>query len=213
MLALPTLTRIALLCGGLIAVAAVTLAQPPAPPKAAPSQSDMKKMFNDNTARARLPAPAHEALSQLVGEFTTVSEVHLAPPPAEPMKAHATTIGTWSMGELFVQTSAASDPDEELKRERLVIYGFDPQTAKYTMWQIESGNLTATSAIGDYDAPTRTFTFEGERELGPRGKAAILWTISVQTDGTLKQSIKLKAPGAEKFNEFVNVTHTRKPVK
>lgn len=201
-----------------MSVSVVALAQPaaappaPAVPPAAPktpSQSDMKAMFNANTARARLPAETHEALSALVGEFSTQSEVHLAPAPAEPMRAHATTVGRWIMGELFVQVNGAADADEELKGERQTIYGYDPGAKTYTMWQVESGNLTATTATGYYDAATRTFTFEGERELGPRGKAAILWVIGVQPDGSLKQSIKLKQ-GDGAPSEFVAVTHTRR---
>lgn len=196
-----------LLMSATLLAGAAVLAQEHAP-KPPPTQSEMKKLFNDNTAQAKLPADVHAALSAFVGEFTTQSEARVVPPPAEPMRAHAHTSGKWIMGDLFVQVNAAADPDEELKGQRQIIYGYDPAAKKYTMWQIESGQYTATSAVGDYDAATRTFTFEGERTMGALGKIGILWTIAVQEDGALKQAIKLKAAAGAAV-EFVTVTHTK----
>ncbi|MGH7242623.1 MAG: DUF1579 family protein [Phycisphaerales bacterium] len=171
-------------------------------------QHEMKQMFNAAVARAKLPPEVKAALGSFVGEFATVSEVHVS--PTDPMVAHATSSGKWIMGDLFVQINASSDADEELKGERMIVYGYDPAAKKYTMWQIETGNLVATTATGTFDGATKTFTFNGERELGPRGTAAVQWIIAVQPDGSLKQSLKLKPKDQAEFTEFVTVVHTKK---
>src|SRR5437016_2898656 len=116
-----------LLIGAVLAAAAFALEQP----DGAAKPGMMKQMLNKNTAQAKLPAQVHDALAQLVGEFATVSEVHLAPPPAEPMVARADTSGRWVMGGLFVQVKSAAAEDEELKGERMIVYGYDPAAKKY----------------------------------------------------------------------------------
>jgi len=193
----------------LIAFVAATARALQHEPKSGSAQSDIKKAFNAATKKAKLPKEVHDALSAFVGEFDTASEVQLAPPPAEPLKARGITKAKWIMGGLFVQAGSSEAKDEELKGDRIIIYGYDPGAQKYTMWQIESGNPLATSAIGDYDANSRTFSFEGEKDMGPVKKAPVTWTIHVEDDGTLKQVIKIKSPSGPD-REFVRVTHTPK---
>lgn len=196
--------------GGLVVFTLAGLALFGLGPEAGTGRPEVKKMFNDMIDRTKLPAEAHEALGLLVGDFATVSEVHVDPPPAEPMVARAHTTGKWILNGLFVEVNAAADADEAMKGERMLVYGYDPIAKKYTLWQIESGNMTATEARGDYDSAAKTLTFEGERDMGQRGKLALRWTIRAEPDGSLDQKITVRAPGAEQFTEFVHVTHRRK---
>jgi len=194
------------------AVGALGWVQPKQKPAGGSAQSDMKKSFNAATKQVKLPQEARDALAAFAGSFDTASEVQLAPAPAEPLKARGATTAKWIMGGLFVQANSTAAPDEELKGDRLIIYGYDIGSKKYTMWQIESGSTTAATATGDYDAATRTFTFDGEKDMGPVKKAPVSWVIHVEGDGTLKQVIKVKSANGQ-AREFVRVTHTPKARK
>lgn len=190
-----------------VAISAVGWVQPSKNAKPANSQSEMKKSFNAATQKVRLPQEVHDALSAFVGKFDIASEVQLAPPPAEPLKAKGVSTNKWIMGGLFVEASSTATADEELKGDRLIVYGYDSQLKKFTMWQVESGSPTAATALGDYDSASKTFTFDGEKDMGPVKKAPVTWVIHVEDDGTLKQVIKVKSPSGPP-REFVKVTFT-----
>lgn len=193
----------------LVAISAAGWVQPNQKPKPGNQQGDMKKSFNAATQKVKLPDEVHEALSAFVGKFDIASEVQLAPPPAEPLKAKGVSTNKWIMGGLFVEASSTAAADEELKGDRLIVYGYDSGSKKYTMWQVESGSLTAATAVGDYDAATKTFTFDGEKDMGPVKKAPVTWVIHVEADGALKQVIKVKSASGP-AREFVKVTFTPK---
>jgi hypothetical protein len=186
-------------------VALVAIAQPPASKL---SQSEMKKQFAERVEKTSGPTDQHKLLAAFVGEFDQASEVRMG--PGEPMKTHSIAKGKWIMGKRFVKVDCTSAPDEELKGDRLLIYGYDPQAKKFTLWNLESMSLTALTLTGDYDPEKKAFTFEGERE-GPGGaKAPVRWVIQAQSGGTLGQEILMKMPGAEDFAPVVTIKYTPK---
>jgi hypothetical protein len=151
------------------------------------SQSEVKQRFAAAVERASAPTEQHKALNALVGDFDETVEVHLG--PGEPMRVHGSSKGQWIMGGRFVKLEGTADADEQLKGDRLVIYGYDPAATKYTLWQVESSSLSSTSATGDYDAATKTFTFDGTRS-GPGGAPlAFRWVLKVADDGSMAQTI------------------------
>src|ERR1051325_4809921 len=162
----------------------------------------MKKSFNSATKAVKHPKEVHDALAAFVGNFDTVTEVSLG--PGEPLKTRDVATSKWVMGGLFVQFSSTAAPDEELKSDRLIIYGYDPAAKKYTMWQIESGSTTAGVATGDFDAATKTITLEGAKEKTPFAQ-----TIHVEADGTLKKELQKKGKSGE-MRTVAHVTHTPK---
>ncbi|MFO0972550.1 MAG: DUF1579 family protein [Phycisphaerae bacterium] len=174
-------------------------------PGGKPSQSEMKKRFMAMTAKAGAPTEAHQALQPFVGRFNVRSSVKLG--PGEPMRAKAAAHGEWIMGGRFVRLEVISTPDEELKGERLIVLGYDPAEKKYTMWQVESSSLTGTSATGEFDAEQKRFTFEGERPMGG-ATATFRWTFELRPRGVIDQVLKMKAPGANEFAEFVHVVYS-----
>jgi hypothetical protein len=158
------------------------------------------------------PAPtpasdAHKALAAFVGEFDQHTEVRMG--PGEPQKFHSTSTGAWILGGQFVQVASRSAPDEKQQGERMLIYGFDPQSRKYTLANYETGAMVATIATGDYDAASRTFTFTGERPQGP-AKIPFRWTLKVDDKGAIQQTIAMKFPGAADYAPCITVQHTPK---
>ncbi len=195
----------------LLTTAAFGWFQPEKKPKL--SQGEMKKSFNTATQQVKLPKDVHDALSAFVGKFDIASEVQLAPPPAEPLKAKGVSTNKWILGGLFVEATSTAAPDEELKGDRLIVYGYDMAAKKYTMWQVESGSPTAATAAGDYDAESKTFTFDGHKDMGPVKNSPVTWTIHVDADGKLKQVISVKSASGGPAREFVKVTFTPKGKK
>ncbi len=175
-------------------------------PTSKPSQSEMKRQLAEMADRVARPTEAHKMLAPFVGRFDQITEVRMG--PGEPLKSHSIGVGQWIMGGRFVKFESASAPDEELKGERMIVYGYDPQAKKYTLWNIETMSLTASTAVGDYDAAAKTFTFDGERDAPGGGKAPFRWVVKVQPDGVLAQQILMKPPGAADFVPVVSVTHT-----
>jgi hypothetical protein len=178
-----------------------------APAAAKQSQSEMKRQFTERSERASAPTEPHKALAAFVGDFDLLTEVRIG--PGEPMKARSTAKGRSTMGGRFVEVRSESTPEEELKGERLLIYGYDPGARKYTLANFDSGSLTATMAVGDYDAATKTFTFDGERGVPGGGKVPFRWVLKLEAGGAIDQKILVKA-GEQGFTEVVAVKHTPK---
>jgi hypothetical protein len=187
------------------ALAAAGSSQPP--PAGGTSQSELKRNFAAMVEKASTPTEHHKALAALVGEFDQASAVRLA--SGATMTANAVGTGRWIMGGRYVEVRSASAPGEELKGERLLIYGYDPAARKYTLCNFDSGSLTATMATGDYDAAAKTFTFDGERGQPGAGKMSFRWVLKVQDGGVIDQQILVRA-GERGFAEVVSVKHTPK---
>ena len=178
----------------------------PSQERKAPTQSELKKQFAEMAEKSSAPTAQHKLLAALVGDFDQAIEVRMG--PGEPLKSHCLSTGTWLMGGRFVKIESQSAPDEELKGERLVIYGYDTVSNKFTMWSIDSGNTFASSATGDYDPETKTFTLEGERyDRGP-GKVPYRWVVRLQDGGAFTQEIQMKSPAGEQYLPVVVVKNT-----
>lgn len=173
-----------------------------------PTQAELKKQFAELSEQAAALTEQHKRLAALVGDFDQAVEVRMG--PGEPLKSHCLSKGTSILGGRYVQIEARSAPDEELKGERLTIYGYDTQINKFTMWTIETGCTFAVAAAGDYDPATKTFTLEGERyDRGP-GKVPFRWVVRLQDAGAFTQEIQVKPPQAEQFLPVVTVKNTPK---
>lgn len=194
--------------GAVGAVVFVVLAQQqegraPSQENTAPSQSEMKRQF---AKMDELPTEEHKRLAALVGEFDQIAEVRRG--PGEPLKTHVLATGEWILGERFVRITAKTAPDEELKGERLTVYGYDARAGKYTMWTIDSSNTFAVSASGDYDAATKTFTLEGERYAQGTSKVPFRWVVRLEDGGAFTQEILIKPPQGQDFVSVVVVKNT-----
>lgn len=176
-----------------------SIAQQKSPP---PTEAEAKKLFSDMMERGAVLTDAHKALGAFVGEFDLRSEVLMGPTP---IHAHGISKGTAIMGGRFVKIEGANAPDEELKGERLMVFGYDPSLKKYTVWQVETGSLAAITGLGDFDAATKTFLFEGELP----NKIPYHWSFKVE-EGGIQGGIDMKLPGQGDYAREVNVKWTRK---
>lgn len=177
--------------------------QQQSPPAAKPTEADAKKQFAAMVEKNSAPTEAHKALAAFVGEFDERSEVLMGPTP---IHAHGSSKGQWIMDGRFVRVEGKSAPDEELKGERLIVYGYDPGLKKYTVWQVETGSLVAITGTGDYDAATKTFTFEGELP----NKMPFHWIFKVEEGGSMAVTVELKRPGQTDFAPEVRVKRTKR---
>ena len=171
-------------------------------------QTEAKRQFAEMMEKLSAPTESHKLLEPFVGKFDQATEVKMG--PGDPMRTKAVGTGVWTMGGRFVRVDSASAPDEELKGERMNVYGYDPAARKFTLWGIESFGLTAYSATGDYDAATKTFTFDGERDAPGGGKSPFRWTMKVGDGGIIAQTISTKMAGTDAMVPIVTVTHTRR---
>ncbi len=183
--------------------------QPQQPaPSAQPTPSDIKKQMNAMNENSRMPVEQHEALNLLAGEFDAHTEMHLG--NGEAITVNATTNSHWVVGGRFLEMESVSAPGEDLKGERIVMYGYDPTAKNYTMWQVETSNPTAATATGDYDASTKTFTFTGKRAVAGMGALPFKWVLKSLDKGAVEQTIQVQMPGAADYQEVVKVTYTPK---
>ena len=194
----------------ILPLALVLCAQAPSskPQAPAPPPPDAKRQFAEMMEKLSAPTESHKLLEPLVGTFDQATEVKVG--PGEPMRTKSVSTGQWVMGGRFVRVDSATPPDEELKGERMNVYGFDPAAKKFTLWGIETFGLTSYSATGDFDAATKTFTFDGERDAPNGTKSPFRWTMKVGDGGTLTQAISVKMPGGDAMVPVVTVTHTRR---
>jgi hypothetical protein len=192
----------ALLLGSIAIERAASQSEPKA------SQNEMKKQFAERASQSSAPTEQHKLLAMFVGDFDQQTEVRMG--PGEPMRFHSIAKGEWIMGGRFVKIDSHSASDEELKGDRITVYGYDLQFKKFTLWTIDSMSSTASVGEGDYDAKTKTFTFEGEREGQGATKAKFRWTLKLENGGTIAQEIAMKMPGGESFTPVVTVKHVPK---
>jgi hypothetical protein len=183
-------------------------AAPSKAPASSESPSESKRQFATMMEKLSAPTESHKLLEPLVGSFDQTTEVRTG--PGEPMRTKAVGTGTWTMGGRFVRVDSTSAPDEELKGERMNVFGYDPAAKKFTLWGIESFGLTAYSATGDWDAATKTFTYDGERDAPGGGKSPFRWTMKVGDGGTLTNTISMRMPGSDAMVPVVTVTYTRR---
>jgi hypothetical protein len=172
----------------------------------AKAQSQMKKQF---TARMEQVGPVTEQQKLLLafaGKFDLRTEVQMG--PGQVMKAHGLAEGKAILGGRFVKFESTAAPDEELKGERINVYGYDTAAGKFTLWGVESMNNYSYSALGDYDSTTRTFKFEGEQHQADGSAIPFRWLLQVQESGALTQKISMKFPGAPDYAPLVNVSFT-----
>jgi len=170
-------------------------------------QGEMKRRFGAAIEKAGAPTEQHKVLEVFVGEFDQNSEIRIG--PGEPVRAHAIAKGRRIMGGRFVQIDIVPAPDEELKGERTLIYGYDPAARVYTLYNLETGSLVATTATGTYDAASKKFTFDGEQSVG-MGKAQVRWTLRLLGDEAIEQKITVKNARAADYDEVVTVRYTPK---
>jgi hypothetical protein len=177
------------------------------PPGGQNRQREMKKQFTQGSEKASAPTAQHKVLAAFVGDFDQFTEVHLG--PREPMKAKGIGTGRWILGGRFVEVRSESAPDEDLKGERLLIYGYDPAAKKYTLYNFESGSLGVTTATGEYNAASKTFTFDGQRDEPGASKIPFRWVLKVLENGELEQKILVNTP-QRGIVEVVSVKHVPK---
>ena len=174
----------------------------------APAPSEVKKQFAAAAEKASAPTEQHKRLAAFVGEFDQAVEVRMD--PGEPMKNHVLATGEWIMGGRYVRIAARTAPEEELKGERLTIYGYDTRIGKYTVWTIDTATTFAVSAAGDFDPDTKTFTLEGERYGRGAEKVLFRWVLRLHDGGGFTQEIQMKPPEADQFLPVVTVKNTPK---
>lgn len=174
-----------------------------AQPAGAPTEAQVKQRIN---AMAPKPTDQHKVLEALVGKWDERTEVHAGPVN---LHAHSLAESKWILDGRFVQLESASAPDEDLKGQRMVVFGYDPATSKYTWANYETGSFIATTATGDYDAATKTFTFTGTRAIQGGATAPFKLTLAVTDDGTLTQSLSLQLPSQADFTEIAKTTRTK----
>jgi hypothetical protein len=170
------------------------------------TQSEMKRQFATLAEKSATLTAQHKLLAALTGDFDQAVEVR--PGPGQSMKSHCLSTGTSLMGGLFVKIESRSAPDEELKGERLTIYGYDTVAGKFTVWSIDSGSTFAASAAGDYDPSTKTFTLEGERYGRGSDKVPYHWVVRLEDGRAFTQEIQMKPPTGGQYVSVVVVKNT-----
>jgi hypothetical protein len=165
-------------------------------------QREMKRGFAAASVKAGASVEQHKVLAAFVGEFDQRSEIRMG--PGEPLKIHAIARGRLIMGGRFAQIDITAAPDEEMKGERMLIYGYDPTARIYTLYNLDTDTDVATTATGTYDAASKKFTFDGERS----GKTPFRWTLQLLADHAIEQKIAIKLGQTGKFREDVTIRYT-----
>lgn len=186
------------------------IAQPQAEaPKPKVSAADKKKAYAAKVAQLPGPSEQHKLLASLIGDFEVVTDLVVDGP--DTVKFHGIEKGESYLGGLFVKIESHAAPEEEVKGERLVMYGYDPNINKYTMWQIESFNPNAITATGTYDAATKTFTFIGDVHQTATAKTPFHWILHILDNGAIEHQIQIPLDESGKFQKVVGMLHT--PIK
>lgn len=191
---------LAALCASMLGVGALFAAQPAAGDG---MESAIKKQI---MAMSRGATAEHKMLDVLVGKFDEVTTIYAGPAP---VTVRSASEAKWIMDGRYVQLDSKSAEGEELKGTRMIVYGYDPLAAKYTMFSIDTMGVTAAAATGTYDAASKTFTFEGTREMPGMGPVPYHMTLKVDEAGTITQSITMQLPEQTEVKEMVKTVRTR----
>ena len=111
--------------------------------------------------RSSAYAPEHEVLEELVGNFTTTAKMfgeEGAPPEVSPGRSVFSALfdGRFIKEEFTSETGGA-------RFEGLGIMGYDTLEDLYTSLWMDSMNTATLILRGKYDAPSKTFTWNGTR--------------------------------------------------
>ena len=113
------------------------------------------------------PKAEHQILAGLVGKAETVVHVEKGPFPRG-KETKGTAEAKLLLGGLFVQVTQTGTRMKE-PFERIIIYGFDAVTGKYTADVMDTISPNIVHYSGTYDAKTRKFTMTSKyHEVGGR---------------------------------------------
>lgn len=134
------------------------------------------------------PTRDHERLHQLVGEWTGDEVLH--PSPFSPEKR--TAVGRFSsrmaVDGMFLLSDYEEERDGEIVFRGHCVYGFDPNSGKYTMFWFDSMGLSPSETFGEWDGDTLTYESRGEHGSARyvyqvEGPDAFAFTIFNSADG------------------------------
>lgn len=190
------------------------LRQPGNPGPSAPPSKAEKQTFMELLQRRGGPAPQHELLAPLVGDFDC--EISLwTRPGAAPILAKATATGSWILGKRFVQISNTPAAGEALKIESMQVFGFDRRSSRFFCWAVDSTDTYSLLSRGTRDKETGTLTLMGTDEVP--GKAPESFKQVIRPDGNDKYTSEVwvqaqGVPGADVDGWFktVQLVYTRK---
>ncbi len=171
--------------------------QPGKPPAGIPRPATMdKKTFIEIIDKAGSPAPQHQLLTALVGEFDCV--ISLWPIPGSPaITAKATATGRWIMGKRFVEISTSPAAGEELALESMQVLGFDKRSERFFCWSIDSTDTYSLLSRGTCDEQSSTFVFIGDDEVPGRARQSFKQVIHVDSKQTYTSQVWLQTKDAK----------------
>jgi hypothetical protein len=134
-----------------------------------------------NTVRR---SPEHDVLTRLVGEWDFTGEWYLI--PGKPVVAQGRMVNRGILGGHFVESRSYFDDVEKSR----VIYGFDPEEARFMAFAISAIAARCDLEHGQYDNATDTLRFNCIEYVGAERLAVRFErTVSLLTSDNLRMRI------------------------
>lgn len=159
-----------------------------------PDENAIKRQMMAALEQKGQPAPEHQRLEALVGDFD-LSIAMMMGPGVPPVTARSSAHGRWVLGGRFVQITSDAAEGELFSVSSISYVGFDKRKSKYFWWGIDSTDTYSVFAEGDYDEGTRSLVLYGtniEPELG--GQTRFKTTFVLEAPDAHTMSVAFEVP-------------------
>lgn len=157
------------------------------------------------------PTAEHKILAADAGTWDAVIKTYMGGPDAEPAVSKGTETNTVMTGGLWVVSQFKGDFGG-IPFEGHGQFGYDPLKKKYVGTWIDSMSPGLSVLEGDYDAKTKTMTYEGDGiDATSKMKFHQKMVTTTKDDGTRVFTLFMKmGPTADKEVKFMEITYTKK---
>jgi hypothetical protein len=157
------------------------------------------------------PTAEHKILASDEGTWDAVIKTYMGGPDAEPAVSKGSEVYTVLPGGLWVLSQFKGEFGG-MPFEGRGQFGYDPLKKKYVGTWIDSTSPNLSVLEGDYDAKTKTLTYEGDG-VDPASKAKFhqKMVTTAKDDSTRVFTLYMKmAATGDKEVKFMEITYTRR---
>lgn len=157
------------------------------------------------------PTEEHKILAADAGTWDAVIKTYMGGPDAEPMTSKGTETNTVLTGGLWV-CSEFKGEFGGMPFEGRGQFGYDTLKKKYVGTWIDSMTPSISVLEGNYDAKTRTMTYEGDGvDAASKAKFHQKMVTTTKDDGTRVFTLYMTmAATGDKEVKFMEITYTKK---
>jgi hypothetical protein len=156
------------------------------------------------------PTREHEILASDAGTWDATITSYLIRQGGKPTVHKGTEVNTLLAGGLWLDSAFDANIGGK-KFQGRGHYGYDPLKKKYVGTWIDSMSPVLSLLEGQYDAKSKTMTYEGEYiDFGDKTRYTQRVVTTLKDDGTRSYTLTMKPDGSAEEVKIMEITYTKR---